>query len=180
MEMVTMKKLITKLVGKIRDTLMGNIASKVMRNMTVKIAILCLAVNATTFPMSWFSMGWFKKSGPMDWRIKADQLYQAIAADPENSQIGETIQELDQQTKEDQQKIVDYLLEKSIEQHWFDKAEIFLAHGANPNMQIKYEKGKKVSLLVAAVVFRERSLIEMLLRMRAEYDDTGLPQISER
>jgi len=114
------------------------------RKFAVKTAALCLVANAVIFPMSGDPVvlqnctaqnngnTGFVFLEVISWRERADQLYHTLVASAERSEIDQIIKkELSWQSKTDRQKILDYLLERSIDQKWFDKAEIFLEHGAN-------------------------------------------------
>lgn len=171
MRKMVMKKLIAKL------------AVKSAKKSAVKIALLYLVVNATTFSMSWLGAGWFKKSDSRDWVINAERLYHAIAAVPESSQIDSMIKkELIKYKKKDRQKALDYLFERSVREKLLDKAEIFRAHGANPDakMALTGWSAQAETLLMDCAQCGDAEQVQFLLDHGADplrYNSEGFPAL---
>jgi hypothetical protein len=146
---LVMKNLIAKL---------AKLRTKSVKNISVKLALLCLVAHTAAFSMSLFRSK-FGKLGSRDllaqgqpmapapvsaaasseidsygWTMQAEQLYDTLVAIEDKQEVDQILKKgLDGQREIDRQKIVDYLFERAVLEKIFDKAEIFFAHGANPD-----------------------------------------------
>jgi hypothetical protein len=151
MEMAMIKKLTTNLA-------VVKIAGKIVGNRAAQMAILCLIINTATFSMSW--------------QEKADQLFDVIAVQESKPQINAIVtKELSVYNPAGKQRFLDYMLEWAVRTNKLNIADVFLAHGANPNIEIADQTVvgmvfKKV-ILDKAIETRSLALVELLLRCRA-------------